>query len=168
MGTVTGPTPAGHMVAGSVADPEADRATAPTVSRIRAATFDIRHGLGWTDSTWPGRSSPPTATARHWLAAGLGRSWSASQAPMAPASASASRRTRVRRMVASAGTAKWSGASRQAPSAARIGWDASATYSAIAAIDRAPASTAAAAMARMAPKGWRRPRVARGSGTAAR
>jgi endonuclease/exonuclease/phosphatase family metal-dependent hydrolase len=46
MGTGTGPTPAGHMVAGSVADPEADRATAPTVARIRAVTFNIRHGLG--------------------------------------------------------------------------------------------------------------------------
>jgi hypothetical protein len=33
---------------------------------------------------------------------------------------------------------------------------------------RAPASTAAAAMARMATSGWRRPRAARGSGTAAR
>jgi hypothetical protein len=51
---------------------------------------------------------------------------------------------------------------------ARTGWGASAAHSAIAAIDRAPASTAAAAMARMATSGWRRPRVARGSGTAAR
>jgi hypothetical protein len=50
----------------------------------------------------------------------------------------------------------------------RIGWGASAAHSAIAAIDRAPASAAAAAMARMATSGWRRPRVARGSGTAAR
>jgi hypothetical protein len=41
-------------------------------------------------------------------------------------------------------------------------------HSAIAATDRAPASTAAAAMARMATREWRRPRVARGSGTAAR
>jgi DoxX-like family len=56
-------------------------------------------------------------------------------------SASASRQARVRRMVASAGTAKWSGASWRAPSAARTGWGASATHSAIAAIDRAPAST---------------------------
>jgi endonuclease/exonuclease/phosphatase family metal-dependent hydrolase len=46
MGMVTGPTPAGHMVVGSVADPEADRATAPTVPRIRVVTFNIRHGLG--------------------------------------------------------------------------------------------------------------------------
>jgi hypothetical protein len=44
----------------------------------------------------------------------------------------------------------------------------SAAHSAIAAIDRAPVSTAAAAMARMATRGWRRPRAARGSGTAAR
>ena len=34
--------------------------------------------------------------------------------------------------------------------------------------ERAPVSTAAAAMARMATRGWRRPRAARGSGTAAR
>jgi hypothetical protein len=39
---------------------------------------------------------------------------SASQAPTAAARASASRRARVRRMVASAGTAKWPGASRRA------------------------------------------------------
>jgi hypothetical protein len=44
----------------------------------------------------------------------------------------------------------------------------SAAHSAIAAIDRAPASTAAAAMARMATNRWRRPPLARGSGTAAR
>jgi hypothetical protein len=44
----------------------------------------------------------------------------------------------------------------------------SAAHSAIAAIDRAPASTAAPAMARMVTNRWRRPRLARGSGTAAR
>jgi hypothetical protein len=41
-------------------------------------------------------------------------------------------------------------------------------HSAIVAIDRAPASTAAAARPRMATSGWRRPRAARGSGTLAR
>jgi hypothetical protein len=55
-----------------------------------------------------------------------------------------------------------------APSAARTGWGASAAHSAIAAIDRAPASTAAAARPRTATSGWRRPRAARGSGTLAR
>ena len=45
---------------------------------------------------------------------------------------------------------------------------ASAAQSAIAAMDRAPVRTAAAAMARMATNRWRRPRAARGSGTAAR
>ena len=44
----------------------------------------------------------------------------------------------------------------------------SAAHSAMAANERAPVSTAAAAMARMATSGWRRPRTARGSGTAAR
>jgi hypothetical protein len=39
-------------------------------------------------------------------------------------------------------------------SAARTGWGASAAHSAIAAIDRAPASTAAAARPRMATSGW--------------
>jgi hypothetical protein len=48
------------------------------------------------------------------------------------------------------------------------GLGASAAHSAIAAIDRAPASTAAAARPRMATSGWRRPRAARGSGTLAR
>jgi hypothetical protein len=50
--------------------------------------------------------------------------------------------------VVSAGTAQWSGPSRRAPSAARTGWGASAAHSAMAANDRAPASTAAAAKAR--------------------
>jgi hypothetical protein len=49
------------------------------------------------------------------------------------------------------------GASRRAPNAARTGWGASAAHSAIAAIDRAPVKTAAAAMARIATRGWRRP-----------
>ena len=76
----------------------------------------------------PRRVLPSIATARRRLAAGLGhsRSRSASHAPTAAARASASRRARVRRMVASAGTAKWPGASRRAPSAARTGWGASA------------------------------------------
>jgi hypothetical protein len=82
--------------------------------------------------------------------------------------ASGSRRARVRRMVASAGTAKWPGASRRAPSAARTGWGVSAAHSAIAVTDRAPARTAAAAMARMAMSEWRRPQAALGSGTVAR
>jgi hypothetical protein len=52
-----------------------------------------------------------------------------------------------------AGTTQWAGASRQAPSASRTGCGPSATYSAIAVMDRAPVSTAAAAMARMATGG---------------
>ena len=73
-------------------------------------------------------------------------------------------RARVRRMVASAGTTQRSGASRRAPSAARTGWGASAAHSAIAAIDRAPVKTAAAAMARIATRGGggRRPAWGRG------
>jgi hypothetical protein len=64
--------------------------------------------------------------------------------------------------------AKMTGACWRAPSAARTGWGASAAHSAIAAIDRAPASTAAAAMASIASSGWRRPRALLGSGTRAR
>jgi hypothetical protein len=45
---------------------------------------------------------------------------------------------------------------------------ASVAHSAMAAKERAPASTAAAARARIATSGWRRPARARGSGTAAR
>jgi hypothetical protein len=60
------------------------------------------------------------------------------------------------------------GVSRRAPSAARTLWGVSAAHSAIAVIERAPASTAAAAMARMAISGWRWPRGARGSGMVAR
>jgi hypothetical protein len=51
---------------------------------------------------------------------------SASQAPIAPARTSASRRESVRRMVASAGTLRWPGAWWRAPSAARTGWGAAA------------------------------------------
>jgi hypothetical protein len=65
--------------------------------------------------------------------------------------------------VASAGTTHRSGASRQAPSAARTGCGVSAAHSAIAVIDQAPVKTAAAAMARIATSGWRRPRPLRGS-----
>src|SRR5215218_2971685 len=63
---------------------------------------------------------------------------------------------------------QWSGASRRAPSAARTGWGASVVHSAMAANERAPASTAAAARARIATSGWRRPRALRGSGMVAR
>ena len=63
------------------------------------------------------------------------------------------------------GDGEVAGASRRAPSAARTGWGASAAHSAIAAIDRAPARTAAAAMARIATSGagGRRPAWGRGS-----
>jgi hypothetical protein len=71
-------------------------------------------------------------------------------------------------MVASAGTTHRSGPSRRAPSAARTGWGASAAHSAIAVIDRAPAKTAAAAMARIATSGWRRPQARLGSWIVAR
>jgi hypothetical protein len=111
---------------------------------------------------WPPRWAWPTLWLRSW------RWRSASQAPTAAARALASSRPSVRRMVASAGTAQWSGASRQAPSAARTGWGASVAHSAMAANERAPASTAAAARARMAISGWRRPRALRGSGMVAR
>jgi hypothetical protein len=50
----------------------------------------------------------------------VGTSRSASHAPTHAVKASPSRRARVRRMVASDGTEKRSGASRRAPSAARI------------------------------------------------
>ena len=99
------------------------------------------------------RDRPPSML----LAGSPGRSRSASHAPITAASAVGSTRARVRRMVVSVGTAQWSGASRRAPNAARTGWGASEAHSAIAAIDRAPVKTAAAAMARIVTKGWRRP-----------
>jgi hypothetical protein len=68
----------------------------------------------------------------------------------------------------SVGTTQRSGASRRAPSAARTGCGVSAAHSAIAVIDRAPVRTAAAAMARIATSGWRRPVRARGSPMVAR
>jgi hypothetical protein len=71
-------------------------------------------------------------------------------------------------MVASAGTEKQLGASRRTPTAARTGCGASAAHSAIAATDRAPVNTAAAARARIATSEWRRPRPARGSRIVAR
>jgi hypothetical protein len=58
--------------------------------------------------------------------------------------------------------------SQATPSAARTAGGVSAAHSAIAAIDRAPVSTAAAAIARIVTSGWRRPLRARGSGTVAR
>ena len=58
--------------------------------------------------------------------------------------------------------------SRRAPSAERTGWGASAAHSAIAAIERAPASTAAAASPRTQASGWRQPAGLRGSGMVAR
>jgi hypothetical protein len=67
------------------------------------------------------------------------------------------------------GTAQWPvSGSRRVPSAARNGWGVSAAHSAIAAIDRAPASTAAAARPRMATSGWRRPARVLGSAMVAR
>jgi hypothetical protein len=124
---------------------------------------------------WCGRAPrsvvPSTATAcrrrrcprRSW------RSRSHSQAPSAAAMAWVSSRPRVRRMVVLVGTMKWPvSRSRRVPSAARTGWGAAAAHSAIAVIDRAPVSTAAAASPTMATSGWRRPARARGSGMAAR
>jgi hypothetical protein len=67
-----------------------------------------------------------------------------------------STRASVRRIVVSVGTAHTQRpvrGSRRVPSAARTGWGASAAHSAIAAIDRAPAKTAAAASIRMATSG---------------
>ena len=72
-------------------------------------------------------------------------------------------------MVDSAGTIRWPvNAARRAPSAARTIGGASAAHSAIAAIERAPASTAAAASLRMQASGWRQPAGLRGSGMVAR
>jgi hypothetical protein len=93
---------------------------------------------------------------RRWA----GWSWSESHAPITAASAVGSTRPRVRRMVASAGTTHRSGASRRAPSAARTGWGASAAHSAIAATDRAPARTAAAARAQSKDRDQRMPAAA--------
>jgi hypothetical protein len=72
---------------------------------------------------------PSTATARrrYWP----GRSRSSSHAPITAASAVGSTRARLRRIAASAGTTHRSGASRQAPSAARTGCGVSAAHSAI-------------------------------------
>ena len=101
----------------------------------------------------------------------VGGSRSASQAPIAAARASASSRVRVRRIAVSLGTVhtQWPvTGSRRAPSAARTGWGASAAHSAIAAIARAPAKTAAAASIRMATSRCRRPARVLGSVTVAR
>ena len=87
------------------------------------------------------------------------------------ARASASSRARLRRIVVSLGTAhtQWPvRGSRRVPSAARTGWGASAAHSAMAAIDRAPAKTAAAASTRMATSRCRRPARVLGSVTVAR
>jgi hypothetical protein len=54
------------------------------------------------------------------------------------------------------------------PNAAGTGWGVSAAHSAIAAIDRAPATAAAAASPRMATSGWRRPARVLGSAMVAR
>jgi hypothetical protein len=67
------------------------------------------------------------------------------------------------------GTVRWPvRGSRRAPSAERTGWGASAAHSAMAAIERAPASTAAAASPRTQASGWRQPAGLRGSGMVAR
>ena len=72
-------------------------------------------------------------------------------------------------MVDSEGTVRWPvRGSQRAPSAERTGWGASAAHSAIAAIERAPASTAAAASPRTQASGWRQPAGLRGSGMVAR
>jgi hypothetical protein len=72
-------------------------------------------------------------------------------------------------MVLSSGTSRRPVKGSQAtPSAARTAGGVSRAHSAIAAIDRAPVNTAAAAMAKTAISGWRRPLRARGSLTVAR
>jgi hypothetical protein len=58
--------------------------------------------------------------------------------------------------------------SRRVPSAARTGWGASMAHSAMAATDRAPATTPAAASPQDGDQRWRRPARALGSVTAAR
>jgi hypothetical protein len=86
-------------------------AGAPSTSRWAST---LRVVCSMAANSWtcrPPRRAPPsvlpsTATARRrWS----GWSRSASQAPITPASASGSRRARVRRMVASQGTTQWAG-----------------------------------------------------------
>src|SRR6266516_1223155 len=138
-------------------DEGADLAGAPSTWRW-ASTARVVWSIAASRWTWrpaggqraPRKVLPSTATTRcrcRGPGAGPGgsrsRSPSASQAPITVASATGSTRASVRRMVASAGTAHRSGPIRRAPSAARTGGGLSAAHSAIAVIDRAPASTAA-------------------------
>ena len=87
------------------------------------------------------------------------RCWA--HAPAASSRASASRLCRTRRNVDSHGTAPVT------PSPSKVAWSASAAHSAIATKDRAPASTAHTARARITAIGCRTPRRALGSGNAA-
>jgi hypothetical protein len=79
------------------------------------------------------------------------------------ASAVGSTRARVRRVVASVGTPSGRGRHGERRTPPPPAGGASAAHSAIAATDRAPVSTAAAAMAEIATRGWRRPLARLGS-----
>jgi uncharacterized lipoprotein len=92
-----------------------------------------------------------------------------SQAPVAEASAAASKSSSTVRIVFSSGGSKTrNSGSYRTPSEAMTCGGASAIHSPIAANERAPANTAATAMASSDVSGCRNPRASRGSGTNAR
>jgi hypothetical protein len=118
---------------------------------IAASTCTRRRSWPWA----PRSVLPSTVTTRRRRP---GSSRSASHAPIEAASASASTRASVRRIVVSSGGVRCPvKGSCRTPSAARTGSARQRPISAIAVIDRAPASTAAAATARTPASGWRHP-----------
>jgi hypothetical protein len=130
----------------------------------------VQYGLVHRAATPADRAAqalPSTATARRCLGPG-GRSRSASHAPTTASNASPFRRPSTRRIVVSSGACQVpASGSRRTPRAARTGCGASAAHSPMAVRERAPASTAAAARARILTSACRRPLRPRGSGTVA-
>jgi hypothetical protein len=90
------------------------------VCSASAVTTAPARSTGAGSGTKPSRAPPRERRRPHVAPAPCG--WCAPWPPITPAKTSASRRTRVRWMVASDGAESRSGASRRAPSAARTGW----------------------------------------------
>lgn len=113
------------------------------------------------------RSVLPSTAMAFRPAAGALRSWRklpTARSSVLPFVADRTRRT----VVAWGGRMRPVSGSGRKPSRVRTSCGASATHSPIAVIEAAPARTAAAAVVSRAVHGWRMPRRARGSGTAAR
>ena len=134
---------------GEPRDPPGAPSTARPASTVRVVWSTAASRWSWRPSGgWlaPRRVLPSTATARRPGGdAGHGRT------------ASTDRRGQRLVVEAAQGAADGGLGSRRAPSAERTGWGASAAHPAIAAIQRAPASTAAAASPRTQASGWRQP-----------